>query len=191
MRRLSDMGLVEIKPYYGTHATLLNMDKILQVIHMRIILETNVIQDFIASSPSDFVLEELEHNIRLQQIMLNQTSIDRKDFFALDNKLHETWFNQQRCEHIWAIIQEQKIHYSRFRMLDYKTTMKYSEMIGDHQNLVEAIKAKDASKIPVILGQHLNNGIKRMYEKIQTEFGQYVIPATDEKYWQDRISKYY
>ena len=64
-------------------------------------------------------------------------------------------------------------------MLDYKSSMKYSEMIGDHQVLVAAIKEKKSDAIPKILGQHLNNGLKRVHEKIHTEFSQYIIPSTE------------
>ncbi|MCI5524095.1 MAG: GntR family transcriptional regulator [Treponema sp.] len=191
LRRLSDMGLVEIKPYYGTHATLLNMDKIFQIIHMRIIVESNVIQEFIASNPDAFILEELEHNIRLQNILISQPDIERTKFFELDNQLHSFWFTNQHCENIWDIIQEQKIEYTRFRMLDYESTMEYPEMIQDHIDLVDAIKKKDSNSIPVIIGEHLNNGVKRMGDKIFHEFSQYIIPPKNTEYWENYNKRYY
>ena len=191
LRRLSDIGLVEIRPYYGTYATLLNMDKIYQIIHMRILVETKVIQDYIASNPDDFELEELEHNIRLQTILLEQPQVDYTKFYNLDNNLHSTWFGKAHCSDIWDIIQSQKIEYTRFRMLDFVVTMKFQEMMDDHAKIVSAIRKKDSESIPSLVGIHLNNGLKRMGNKIFTEYKEYIIPPKDTEYWTEYNSKYY
>ena len=190
-RRLCDIGLVEIKPYYGTKATLLDIDKIHQIIHMRTILESRVIQDFILSKPDAFVIEELEHNIRQQQILLEQKNVDRTKFYDLDNELHRTWFDAMHCNHIWQIIDSQKIEYKRFRMLDYKTSMKYSEMVEDHTKLVETIKERNSKAVVSVLGQHLNNGIIRMGESVFTEYSDYFIKPENNTYWQKYNQRYY
>lgn len=191
MRRLSDIGLVEIKPYYGTYATLLDMDKIYQIIHMRILVEANVIQDYIASKPDAFALEELEHNIRMQNILLEESDVDYKKFYELDNALHSTWFNAEHCGEIWNLIQAQKIEYTRFRMLDFVVTMQFKEMIDDHAKLVDAVKSGNTDAVPSIIGAHLNNGLKRMGNKIFTDYKQYVLPPKDTSYWTDYNSRYY
>ncbi len=191
LRRLSDIGLVEIKPYYGTHATMLDLDKVCQIMHMRVIVETKVIQDFVASKPNPFLLEELEHNIRLQKIMLEQKDIDRNSFFELDNELHKSWFEHQHCLAVWNMIQDQKIEYTRFRMLDYKTFMKYSDIISDHTELVAAIKSGDQKLIPRLVGQHLNNGIRRLGDKFLSEYAEYIIPPKDIAYWLDYNKQFY
>ena len=191
LRRLSDIGLVEIRPYYGTYATLLDMDKIYQIIHMRILVESKVIQDYIASNPDGFALEELEHNIRLQNILLEQPQVDYTKYYKLDNELHNAWFSKSHCEAIWDIIQAQKIEYTRFRMLDFVVTMQYREMTDDHAELVAAIKNGNSESIPDIVGRHLNNGLKRMGDKIFTDYKQYIIPPKDTTYWTEYNSRYY
>ena len=191
LRRLSDIGLVEIKPYYGTHATMLDLDKVCQIMHMRVIVETKIIQDFVSSKPNPFLLEELEHNIRLQKIMLEQKNVDRNSFFELDNDLHRTWFEQEHCLAIWNMIQDQKIEYTRFRMLDYKTNMKYSDIINDHAELVSAIKKGDLKLIPKLVGQHLNNGIKRLGDKFLSDYAEYIVPPKDINYWLEYNNQFY
>jgi GntR family transcriptional regulator, rspAB operon transcriptional repressor len=190
LRRLSDIGLVEIRPYYGTYATLLDMDKVYQIIHMRILVESKIIQDYIESKPDGFELEELEHNIRLQNILLEQPQVNYTKFYELDNDLHSTWFKKEHSEAIWDIIQAQKIEYTRFRMLDFVVTMQYREMIDDHAELVEAIKKEDSEHIPAIIGRHLNNGLKRMGDKIFTDYQQYITPPKDTAYWTEYNSRY-
>ncbi|MCR5219135.1 GntR family transcriptional regulator [Treponema sp.] len=191
LRRLSDMGLVEIKPYYGTHATLLNMDKVFQIIHMRTVLEANIITEFIESDPSAFVIEELEHNIRLQKILLSEKEIDSTQFFMLDNQLHLIWYRERNCEHIWNMIQEQKIEYTRFRMLDYKNSMSYTAMVTGHENLVNAIKNKESASIEKLLGQHLHDGIRRTNESVLKECSHYFITPQQKDFWNNYTQQYY
>ncbi len=190
LKRLSDIGLVQTKPYYGTYASLLDLDKVYQIIHMRTVIEISVIQDFIKSNPDAFIIEELEHNIRLQKILVREQNIDRTKFYELDNDLHLTWFSQQHCTAIWNIIQEQKIEYTRFRMLDYEATMQYSKMVEDHDSLVQAIKEKKVDQIPQILGQHLIAGLKRMDSKILAEHAGYFLQANDTDFWTEYNKRY-
>ncbi|MBB5219116.1 GntR family transcriptional regulator [Treponema rectale] len=191
LRRLSDMGLVEIKPYYGTHASLLNMDKVYQIIHMRTVLEANIICEFINSNPSAFIIEELEHNIRLQEILTAEKEIDSTQFFNLDNQLHLIWYRERNCEHIWNMIQEQKIEYTRFRMLDYKNTMSYTSMVSGHKNLVEAIKQHDTDSIPKLIGRHLHDGIRRTNEDVLKECAHFFIPPLQKEFWNSYTQQYY
>lgn len=191
LRRLSDIGLVEIKPYYGIHATLLNMDKVYQIIHMRTVLEANIICEFIKSEPSAFVIEELEHNIRLQKILLTEKEIDSSQFFMLDNQLHLIWYRERKCEHIWNMIQEQKIEYTRFRMLDYQNTTSYTDMVSGHEALVNAIKNKDSSSVEKLLGRHLHDGIRRTNENVLKECSHYFTPPQQKDFWSDYTQQYY
>lgn len=190
LKRLSDIGLVQTKPYYGTHATLINLDKVYQIIHMRTVVETSIIQDFIKSEPNAFLIEELEHNIRLQKILINQKEIDRNKFYELDNELHLTWFEHQHCKAIWNLIQEQKIEYTRFRMLDYEASMQYEQILNDHNSLVQKIKSKNSDEIPKILGQHLTAGLKRMGGKVLREHSNYFLEPKDTDFW-DSYNKMY
>lgn len=188
-RRLSDMGLLKIIPYHGSFATLLNMDKIYQIIFMRSINETKIIQDFIDSKPKALVIEEIEHNLRQQKIMLKEKKINRQKFFELDNEFHTFWFKHQHCLDIWNIIQEQKIDYQRFRMLDYEKSHQYSEMVEEHEELINAIKKGNKKDIPLILTKHLNSGVKRVAPILLKTYEEYFEKPQDTEFWNDYYKK--
>ena len=190
-RRLCDIGLVEIRPYYGTHATLLDFDKVCQIIHLRTVLETKLIQDFIASCPDDYVMEELDHTIRLQNILLKQEPVSRTEFFSLDNALHSCWFRHLHCGQLWEFLQDQQYEYIRFRMLDYTSCMQYQEMIREHERLVEAIRTRDSAAIPRLIGQHLSEGVLRVRRLLPDDAQRYVIPPKDPDYWESYINEHY
>ena len=58
-QRLADLGLVDILPYKGVYASLLDLDYIHQMIHLRTKIEGQILVDFINSKPDAFVFEEL------------------------------------------------------------------------------------------------------------------------------------
>lgn len=190
-KRLSDIGLVNIVPYKGVTATLLDLNKIYQIIHMRVILESQVIRDFIDSKPNCFILEELEHNLRLQKLIISQPVVDETKYFEKDSELHEIWFRETHCEFIWKTIQMQQIEYTRFRMLDFVVTLKYKEILEDHEDLIDAIKNGDSSSILPILGSHLNNGLKRMGDRVFTDYKQYFKHSGNSDFWKEYNERYF
>lgn len=189
-QRLKDQGLVDIIPYKGVYASLLDLDYIHQMIHLRIKIETQVIMDFILSDPDPFVIEELEHTIRKQLILINQSKIDRIEFYNMDSAMHSIWFNHQRCSGIWDLIQQQEIHYTRFKLLDVLESQKYREITDNHIELLQAIKTRNTTSIEDILCRHLNGGLRRMGQKVLQEYRSYFKIPQDQVFWSTYYKQY-
>ena len=189
-QRLQDIGLVENVPYKGATATLISLSSVHQMIFLRTAVESWIIKDFINSKPSPFVLEELEHNLRMQQIHVLQDEIDEKQFFILDCAFHQFWFDKMHCEDVWNLIQSD-INYERFRMLDFVGTLGYRDIVKDHEKLFEAIKNNNCDAITPILSSHLNAGLARMGNLIRTDYKQYfVLDEKDNEYWVNYNEKF-
>ncbi|WP_320129201.1 GntR family transcriptional regulator [uncultured Sphaerochaeta sp.] len=189
-QRLSDLGLVDIIPYRGVFSSLLDLDYIYQMIHLRINIESRIIIDFIDSHPDPLILEEIEHNIRKQKILIEKEPVNKTDYFNLDSEMHSIWFKNRRCQDLWNIIQQQEIHYTRFRILDFVETQKYSEISGDHEKLLQAIKAEKPETVVPILGTHLNGGLRRMGPKVLNEYGSFFKAPQDLDFWKEYNKRY-
>ena len=185
-QRLQDVGLLDVIPYRGARATLLDLDAINQIVYNRVIIESRVIIDFINAEPSLLDIEDLEHNLRKQEIHISHRPVDGKVFYGLDSEFHEFWFNDRKCGYIWNQIQSDS-EYERFRMLDFVGTEKYTEIVEDHRAIAEVIKDKNLKKVPHIIAKHLNNGIRRMNHMDNPEFERYFKKMTDKDFWK----KYY
>lgn len=190
-QRLSDLGLIEIVPYKGVFATLLNLDYIHEIILLRINIETKIVQDFIKAKPDSFLLEDIEHNIRKQKILIQQKHIDESAFYTLDSDMHRIWFNKQKCSGLWDLIQQQEVQYTRFRMLDFVATLKYQEIVDNHVEIFDAIKKRESGKIENLLGCHLTGGVRRMGNKIKSEYACYFDPMKNYEYWTEYQNRYY
>lgn len=192
-QRLQDIGLLEVVPYKGATATLISLASVHQMIHLRTAVEAWIIRDFIASDPSPFVLEELEHNLRMQKLHIQAEEVDEKEFFRLDSAMHQFWFDRMRCSEVWKMIQKD-INYERFRMLDFVSTLGYRNIVGDHEKLLEAIRDKREERVVPILSTHLNAGLARMGNLIRGDYRSYfVLDEEDNEYWvryNQKLSQY-
>ena len=129
------------------------------------------------------IIEELEHNLRIQKLHINEKEVDEKEFFRLDCEMHQFWFDKMRCSEVWKMIQSD-INYERFRMLDFVGTLGYQEIVRSHEKLLDVIKNKEISKITPILSEHLNAGLARMGNLIRTDYKQYfILDDQDNDYW--------
>ena len=185
-QRLQDIGLLDVIPYRGARATLLDLDAIYQIVYNRVIIESRIIIDFINDDPSLLDIEDLEHNLRKQEIHISHKPVDGKVFYNLDSELHQFWFGRRKCNYIWNQIQSDT-EYERFRMLDFVGTEKYTEIVEDHRAIVDIIKNREPKKVPHIIAKHLNNGIRRMNHMENTEFEKYFKKMSDKDFWK----KYY
>lgn len=172
LQRLADTGLLEIVPYKGVRATLLRFDDIRQMIHMRSILEINAISEFI-NLGDPFSIEDCEHNLRKQQILLSTPNFTAPTFYKQDSLFHQIWFVRVGLPKIWEGIQDSEIYYTRFRMLDIVEMHMFKEIVSEHEQLLELIKSKDKKDIKALITYHMFGGIRRMSDKLFNEFAPY------------------
>ena len=184
-QRLQDIGLMEVVPYKGATATLIRLSAVHQMIHLRTAVESWVIRDFIASRPSPLMLEELEHNLRLQQLHIQADRVDEKEFFRLDSAMHQFWFEHMHCGGIWEWLQSD-MNYERFRMLDFVGTLGYKDIVSDHEQLLKTIREGKAADVVPILSRHLNAGLARMGNLIREDYRSYfILDEGDNDFWVD------
>ena len=184
-QRLQDIGLIEVVPYKGATATLISLSSVHQMIHLRTAVESWIIRDFIASRPPALMLEELEHNLRLQQLHIQADSVDEKEFFRLDSAMHQFWFEQTHCAEIWKWLQSD-MNYERFRMLDFVGTKGYADIVSDHAELLLIIREARTADVVPILSRHLNAGLARMGNLIREEYRSYfILDEADNDFWVD------
>ncbi|MBS4535625.1 GntR family transcriptional regulator [Clostridium sp. D2Q-14] len=173
LKRLKNAGLVFTIPYKANYVTLLNMDNIRQFIYMRIAIETKIIKDVIENLDEELILE-LDNNLKLQENLL-KSDFTAEEFYKIDAEFHKILFEANKKLIIWEQIQKLQVHYTRFRMLDIVAIKNFQAIYEDHKKLVEIIKNRKIDEVDVLVREHLNSGIKRLGDKIYTEFSHYFI----------------
>ncbi|MDD4849892.1 MAG: GntR family transcriptional regulator [Gemmiger sp.] len=177
LQELRIHGLVEVTPYKSTHVTQLDFDTISQQIYLRVAVEGAVLADYCAVATPEQLAGLRARNEVLRKLA---TSPDPQNtrFYALDSRLHQSWFTAMRKEHLWQQIQTAQNHYSRFRMLDLVGARNFGEIVAEHDELLDALSRRDTPAVQAIIRKHLYGGVARLSQALPTKFAAYFVPGT-------------
>lgn len=172
LRRLQEQGFVHTIPYSGTYVTRLNLENIRQMIYMRVAVELMVMRDFMKLATA-FQMEEIRHQIRLQELLIQQPDFEPEQFYRMDAQMHAVWFVATGKEKLWEFIQAQQLHYTRFRMLDFVTETDFTRIIREHTDLLRLLEEKAEQGLEEALKKHLYISMTRMKYAIEVEYKDY------------------
>lgn len=172
LRRLQEQGFVHTVPYSGTYVTRLNLENIRQMIYMRVAVELMVMRDFMKLA-TPFQMEEIRHQIRLQELLIQQPDFEPEQFYRMDAQMHAVWFAATGKEKLWEFIQAQQLHYTRFRMLDFVTETDFTRIIREHTDLLHLLEEKAEQGLEEALKKHLYISMTRMKYAIEVEYKDY------------------
>ena len=173
-QRLSDRKFIKIVPYKEIKVTLIDLHQIKQMIYMRTAIESKVIRDFIDLS-NPLLIEKLRYFLR-KQIVLLETDFTPQEFYVEDSAFHRIWFSAIDKEFLWRKIQHAQIHYTRFRMLDIVGVRDFKAIVQEHEELFSLIEKKDKESIESFFILHFNGGIRRLGDRIHSEYSGYFEP---------------
>ncbi len=179
LRLLQEQGFVKTVPYRGIYVTLLSLDNIKQMIYMRVAVESMVMRDF-SKIATPLVMEDIYYMIRKQKALIQTPDFKPEDFYHLDAQMHSIWFEATKKQKLWEMLQEQQLHYTRFRMLDFVTETDFTRIIGEHENLVDLLEKKDIPGMEAALKDHLYYSMKRMRYQIDVEYRDYFEEEPEE-----------
>ena len=172
LRRLQEQGFVCSVPYSGTYVTRLNLKNIRQMIYMRVAVELMVMRDFMKIQ-TPLLLEEIRHQIRLQELLIQEQAFEPEQFYRMDAQMHELWFAATDKKKLWEVIQAQQLHYTRFRMLDFVTETDFTRIIREHANLLHLLERQKEQELEEALKKHLYISMTRMKYAIEVEYKDY------------------
>lgn len=172
LRMLQEQGFVITVPYRGIYVTLLSLSNIKQMIYMRVAVETMVMRDFsLVATP--YQMEDIYYMLRKQKALIQTPDFKPEQFYRLDAQMHSLWFDAMKKEKVWKFLQEQQLHYTRFRMLDFVTETDFTRIIQEHENMIVLMEKKDIVGMEKALKDHLYFSMKRMRHQIDVEYRDY------------------
>ena len=160
LQRLADKGLIDLLPYQKTRVSKIDLGAVRQMIYARAAIEDRVISDFMALN-DPLLVEDVDHLIRKQQIVLSCEDSTLEQFYELDARMHRLWFEAAGALPIWEYFQS-SIHYTRLRKLDILDKSALSLIIGEHTTILDLIRKKDKEDIYSLMHAHLYGGIERL-----------------------------
>ena len=159
-------------PYKGFYIPLLNLNNIKQMIYMRIAVETMVIDDFIKIK-TPLIMEDIQHQIRRQEAMVQDENFSKDQFYHADANLHSIWFSSTGKDYLWDVLQSEQLHYTRFRKLDFESETNFPRIIVEHHEIFNLIQEGDITSLNKCMKSHLSYSMTRMQDIINIDYKDY------------------
>lgn len=169
-------NLIEVRPQRGTFVSLIDFEYVKDIVYMRNVVETQLFTELIdVITPEQ--LDVLQANLEDQRIAIDRIEggSSELEFFTIDSEFHRYAYSILGRSKLWEVIQQLKVHYTRFRMLDLVKTKDFGTLHKEHIKIVELIKQKDKAAIADTMKEHLYGGITRLSDKIKDEYKGYFV----------------
>jgi DNA-binding GntR family transcriptional regulator len=167
--RLSEEGLVDIYPQYGTFVAPIRMPAVLEAQFIRDSLECSIARQ-VAESADRRLVDELKALIKGQ--LRAARAGDHQTFYLLDEKMHETFSVACGREGVWDLIQSTKVHVDRVRHLMLPRDLRFRSLVDEHEAIVDAIARHEPDAAAAAMHEHLE-GVLRGLDDIRGRYPDY------------------
>lgn len=150
--KLSDMGLVEIRPQRGTFIQKISRREVENARFLR-----EAIEGAIARRAAQVATPETVRplwNLVEEQAQCGDLP-DQSRFLALDDALHHEIARMADCERGWRVIEDLKAQMDRVRYLSISSATPASTIVVQHRDLVQAIADASPDAAEAAMRHHL------------------------------------
>ncbi|MFG6139282.1 GntR family transcriptional regulator [Halomonas sp. B23F22_10] len=140
--RLSEAGLVEVRPQRGTFVVKISQQAVLEARFVREVVEVAVAREAASKGLSVRTLSDLHELIDRQRRCIDPADYDR--FFLLDEDFHRTLSLGIGHNTAWKVTEEVKAQLDRVRYLSVPESTPLDKLIAQHADIVAAIEKRDA-----------------------------------------------
>ncbi|HSH47976.1 MAG TPA: GntR family transcriptional regulator, partial [Halomonas sp.] len=158
--RLSEAGLVEVRPQRGTYVVKISQRAVLEARFVREAIEVEVVRQAAAKGLTAETLSELHDLLHRQRRCIEPHDHDR--FYQLDEAFHRTLALSIGQQVAWKVIEEVKAQFDRVRYLSVPNATPISRLIDQHTAIVTAIEARDVDAAKQAMHLHQREILKSL-----------------------------
>lgn len=154
--KLAEAGLVQILPQRGTFVRRISAQRVSDGRFIREAVEVAVVRRAaLEATPEALAL--LDHNLQLQKMSAERQN--SQAFLLLDDEFHRLIAQSINCELAWETVENIKATMDRVRFLTLSKVSPPDSLIAQHNEIYQALLAKDADAAERALRRHLQEMI--------------------------------
>lgn len=154
--KLAEAGLVQVLPQRGTFVRKISAQRVADGRFIREAVEIAVVRRA-ALEIGPAGLMALEHNLQLQRLAAERH--DSQAFLALDDEFHRLIAEGIDCLLAWETVENIKATLDRVRFLTLSEVSPPENLIQQHEEIYQALKAQDADGAEAAMRRHLQEMI--------------------------------
>nr|WP_273422254.1 GntR family transcriptional regulator [Halomonas sp.] len=163
--RLSEAGLVEVKPQRGTYVVKISPPAGLEARVVRDAIDVPGGKLAAKTGMHPSVLKELHDLLERQRRCLEPHDYDR--FYHLDEAFHRTLSLGVRQQAAWKVIEEVRAQLDRVRYLSVPHSTPLERLVDQHNHIIATIEARDVKRAEEAMMLHLREILVSMPDLIR------------------------
>ena len=163
--RLSESGLLEIRPQRGTYVVRISQEAVLEARFVREAIEVAVAKSAAKQGLDAAVISELRELIERQKRCTAPQDFDR--FFQLDEDFHRTLSLGAGHTSAWRVTEEVKAQLDRVRYLSVPDTTPLPKLIDQHTQIIDAIVEGDVESAALVMRSHQREILHSLPDLVQ------------------------
>lgn len=163
--RLSEAGLVEVRPQRGTYVVRISRQAVLEARFVREAIEVAVAKAAAEQGLDAYILAELNELIERQRRCIEPLDYDR--FFQLDEEFHRALSLGVGHTAAWRVTEEVKAQLDRVRYLSIPESTPIPKLTDQHQQIVDAISRQDPDAATHAMSVHQREILHSLPELIR------------------------
>ncbi|MCA0872763.1 GntR family transcriptional regulator [Seohaeicola saemankumensis] len=160
LQKLEQDGLIRIFPQSRTLVRRIDIKQLYETHFLRVAVECEVIRR-LALHPQEEALKRARAIVKMQEVLIGQ--LDQMDLFnEQDRNFHRTLFEAAGVGSTYDLLAAQTGHLLRCQRLDLPKKGKMTDIVADHEAILEAIEAGNVEHATEAMRRHLSGTIKRV-----------------------------
>lgn len=151
--RLSEAGLVEVRPQRGTFVVKISQQAVLEARFVREAIEVAIVRLAASRGLPSATLVELHDLLERQRRCIDSRDHDR--FYRLDESFHRTLILGVHQQSAWKVVEAVRAHFDRVRYLSVPDSTPIDKLIDQHAEIVDAIERRDGAAAGQAMEVHL------------------------------------
>ncbi|QDZ00626.1 GntR family transcriptional regulator [Nitratireductor mangrovi] len=150
--KLSEAGLVEIRPSRGTYVMKISARELANARFVREAIECDIARNAGRLATAEQVLE-LRRHVDRQRVAASHD--DYRSFNDLDEAFHRAIADIVDCDYAWRIVESARVQTDRVRFLSLPHASPMPLLIRQHEAIVERLAANDPDGTEAAMRRHL------------------------------------
>ncbi len=159
IKQMAFEGYVKVVPRHGNIVTLIDQNKVRQLVEMRAVLETAVEKQLLLAL-TEAQIAELKDNLSKQELAIAEN--DTNAFWELDNAFHESLFCFAGKSVWWETLKRYEAHYMRFRKLEMTDNTNYELLFVHHKQILKNLIERKVEDIESTVRAHVGFCLQRL-----------------------------
>ena len=151
--KLTEVGLVEVRPQRGTYVMLISIRQVQNVRFIREAIEVAVVRKA-AHDASPKRIDEFRKLLDLQREAERHS--DHLEFLRLDDAFHQALAHAVDTDYAWRVLENLKVQMDRVRHLSMPDATPIDMLIGQHAAVIDAIARHAPDDAEAAMRAHLS-----------------------------------